>query len=54
MTQENLLHLPLELRYEIYKYSIIESRCPRAEDVHENMISAIWEDESSPLLRVNR
>lgn len=48
------LLLPLELRHEIYKYSIIESRRPPAEMVHKNLLSAIWEDFPSPLFGVNK
>lgn len=48
------LLLPAELRLEIYKYSIIDSRRPRAADVHKNLLSAIWEDCPSPLLGVNK
>lgn len=55
VTGESLfLHLPLELRYEIYKYSIVDSRSPHAVDIHENLLSTIWEDDSSPLLRLNK
>lgn len=50
----SFLFLPVELRLEIYKYSIIDSRRPRAEDVHNNLLSAIWEDRPSPLLGMNK
>lgn len=48
------LLLPYELRCEIYRFSIIESGRPSAEQVHKNRLSATWEDRPSPLLWLNR
>ena len=49
-----LLQLPLELRRMIYSESILASRCPTPEEVHERIFGAIWEDVPSPLLAVNK
>ena len=49
-----LLQLPLELRRMIYSQSILASRCPTPEEVHERNFGAIWEDVPSPLLAVNK
>lgn len=49
-----LLRLPLELRRIIYSESIHASRCPTPAEVHERNFDAIWEDEPSPLLAVNK
>ncbi|KAK0517432.1 hypothetical protein JMJ35_000587 [Cladonia borealis] len=48
-----LLRLPLELRSRIYVYACSKSRCPSAEDVYSNSLSAVWKDKPSPLLAVN-
>lgn len=48
-----LLRLPLELRSRIYVYACSKSRCPSAEDVYNNSLSAVWKDKPSPLLAVN-
>lgn len=52
--QFSLLQLPLELRRMIYLESILVSRCPTPEQVHERNFRAIWEDLPTPLLSVNR
>ena len=52
--QSPLLQLPLELRRMIYKQSILVSRCPSPEDIHERNLRVFWEDLPSPLLRVNK
>ena len=49
-----LLRLPLELRRIIYMDSILASRCPTPEQLHERNFGAIWEDVPSPLLAVNK
>ena len=54
MEKSTFLSLPYELRREIYKYSIIESRRPPAESVHKNWLRETWKDVPSPLLGVNR
>lgn len=46
--------LPYELRREIYKYCIIESRRPPAETVHKKWLHEMWDDAPSPLLGVNQ
>ena len=38
----------------IYYKSILASRCPTPEEVHERNFGAIWEDVPSPLLAVNK
>lgn len=38
----------------IYFQSILVSRCPTPEQVHERNFRAIWEDLPTPLLRVNK
>ena len=38
----------------IYSQSILASRCPTPEQVHERNFGAIWEDVPSPLLAVNK
>lgn len=48
------LLLPLELRHTIYQYSLMNSRQPSAEDVHEKLLSKEWKDEPSPLLTINK
>ncbi|MCJ1230817.1 hypothetical protein MMC12_007491 [Toensbergia leucococca] len=52
--QSPLLRLPLELRRIIYWQSIVVSRSPTPQVVHESNLCAHWEDLPSPLLRVNR
>ena len=49
-----LLRLPVELRRMIYIHSILASRRPTPEQVHERNFGAIWEDVPSPLLAVNK
>ena len=49
-----LLRLPLELRRMIYMDSILASRCPTPEELHERNFGAIWEDVPSPLFAVNK
>ena len=48
------LLLPLELRYMIYEYILMNSRRPPAEAVHEKLLSKEWKDEPSPLLTINK
>ena len=46
--------LPHTVRHLIYKYSLMNSRTPPAEDVHEKLLSKVWKDKPSPLLLVSR
>lgn len=48
------LDLPYDVRHLVYKYSLMNSRIPPAEYVHEKLLSKVWKDEPSPLLLVNR
>lgn len=52
--QSSLLQLPLELRRMVYFESILVSRCPTPQQVHERNFRAIWEDLPTPLLSVNK
>jgi len=49
-----LLRLPVEIRWEIYRHCVKDSRSPHPNNVHENVLSAVWKDSPSPLLCVNR
>ena len=48
------LRLPFDVRYIIYQYSLISSRTPPAEFVHEKLLSKVWKDKPSPLLSINK
>ena len=48
-----LLCLPLELRRQIYRYSLLSSRNPSNETIYLSQLSVNWRDQPSPLLLVN-
>ena len=48
-----LLRLPLEIRREIYGYSLFNSQSPSAESIYLSRLPINWRDASSPLLLVN-
>lgn len=48
------LNLPWEIRQDIYRHSIVETRRPPAKSVHYDWLRNTWKDRPSPLLAVNR
>ena len=48
-----LLRLPLEIRHQIYEFSLWNSRSPSAETIYLSRLPSDWRDPASPLLLVN-